>query len=76
MVFVMLGLCMTAVCKGGSARGALVGAGIQQAGVDVRLGDIGAAVQEVMESYEVELDGKTHQVCWTSYSGLCITCIV
>ena len=37
-------------------------AGIQHAGVDARLGDIGAAVQEVMESYEVELNGKTHQV--------------
>ena len=24
--------------------------------------DIGAAIQEVMESYEVELDGKVHQV--------------
>jgi methionyl aminopeptidase len=24
--------------------------------------DIGAAIQEVMESYEVELDGKTYQV--------------
>jgi methionyl aminopeptidase len=29
----------------------------------VRLCDVGAAVQEVMESYEVELDGKTYQVC-------------
>ena len=38
-------------------------AGIQESGVDSRLGDIGAAIQEVMESYEVELDGKTHQVC-------------
>ena len=28
----------------------------------MRLCDIGAAVQEVMESYEVELDGKTFQV--------------
>ncbi|KAL7746408.1 Methionine aminopeptidase 2 [Sorochytrium milnesiophthora] len=36
--------------------------GIREAGIDVRLGDIGAAVQEVMESYEVELDGKTYQV--------------
>ena len=36
--------------------------GIREAGVDARLGDIGAAVQEVMESYEIELDGKTHQV--------------
>jgi methionyl aminopeptidase len=35
--------------------------GIKQAGIDVRLCDIGAAVQEVMESYEVELDGKTYQ---------------
>jgi methionyl aminopeptidase len=36
--------------------------GIKEAGVDVRLCDIGAAIQEVMESYEVELDGKTYQV--------------
>ncbi|KAF8059708.1 MAP2B [Scenedesmus sp. PABB004] len=36
--------------------------GIRAAGVDVRLCDVGAAIQEVMESYEVELDGKTHQV--------------
>ena len=50
---------------GGSAKSGLVGAGIREAGVDVRLGDIGAAVQEVMESYEVELDGKTHQVSET-----------
>ncbi|KAJ2091696.1 Methionine aminopeptidase 2 [Coemansia sp. RSA 986] len=33
--------------------------GIREAGIDVRLGDIGAAIQEVMESYEIELDGKT-----------------
>jgi methionyl aminopeptidase len=39
-----------------------LGAGIQQAGVDARLGDVGAAIQEVMESYEIELEGKTHQV--------------
>ena len=37
-------------------------AGVQEAGIDVRLCDIGAAIQEVMESYEVELDGKTFQV--------------
>jgi methionyl aminopeptidase len=36
--------------------------GIREAGIDVRLGDIGEAIQEVMESYEVELDGKTYQV--------------
>ncbi|KAJ1644664.1 Methionine aminopeptidase 2 [Coemansia asiatica] len=33
--------------------------GIREAGIDVRLGDIGAAIQEVMESYEIELGGKT-----------------
>ncbi|TRY66569.1 hypothetical protein DNTS_015937 [Danionella cerebrum] len=32
------------------------------AGIDVRLCDIGEAIQEVMESYEVEIDGKTYQV--------------
>ncbi|KAJ3170092.1 hypothetical protein HK101_011388 [Irineochytrium annulatum] len=36
--------------------------GIREAGIDVRLCDIGAAVQEVMESYEVEINGKTFQV--------------
>ena len=41
--------------------------------MDVRLGDIGAAVQEVMESYEIELDGKTHQVSSTTPPGAHIT---
>jgi len=36
--------------------------GIREAGIDVRLCDIGESIQEVMESYEVELDGKTYQV--------------
>jgi len=36
--------------------------GIKEAGIDVRLGDIGAAIQEVMESYEVEIDGKVYPV--------------
>jgi len=36
--------------------------GIRTAGIDVRLSDIGAAIQEVMESYEVTLDGKTYPV--------------
>lgn len=36
--------------------------GIKEAGIDVRLCDIGEAIQEVMESYEVELDGKSYQV--------------
>lgn len=33
----------------------------QESGIDVRLCDIGAAIQEVMESYEVEIDGRTYQ---------------
>ena len=37
-------------------------AAVREAGVDVRLCDVGAAVQEVMESHEVELDGKTYTV--------------
>ncbi|PXF49819.1 Methionine aminopeptidase 2B [Gracilariopsis chorda] len=37
-------------------------AGIKAAGIDVRLCDVGAAVQEVMESNEVELDGKVYPV--------------
>ncbi|KAJ3185946.1 Methionine aminopeptidase 2B [Gaertneriomyces sp. JEL0708] len=36
--------------------------GLREAGIDVRLSDIGAAIQEVMESYEVEINGKTYQV--------------
>ncbi|CAG9863937.1 unnamed protein product [Phyllotreta striolata] len=36
--------------------------GIRAAGIDVKLCDIGEQIQEVMESYEVELDGKTYQV--------------
>ncbi|DBA93672.1 TPA: Methionine aminopeptidase 2A [Trebouxia sp. C0006] len=48
---------------------AATNAGIQQAGVDARLGDVGAAIQEVMESYEIELEGKTHQV--KSIRNLC-----
>lgn len=36
--------------------------GIRTAGIDVRLCDIGAAIQEVMEAGEVELDGKVHKI--------------
>jgi methionyl aminopeptidase len=36
--------------------------GVRASGVDQRLCDIGEAIQEVMESYEVELDGKTYPV--------------
>lgn len=34
--------------------------GIKAAGIDAALGEIGEAIQEVMESYEVELDGKVY----------------
>lgn len=34
--------------------------GIKAAGIDVRICDVGAAIQEVMESYEVEIGGKTY----------------
>ncbi|KAH9487797.1 Methionine aminopeptidase 2 [Bulinus truncatus] len=37
-------------------------AGIRASGIDVRLCDVGEEIQEVMESYEVEIDGKTYQV--------------
>lgn len=30
----------------------------QEAGIDVRMSDIGSAIQEVMESYEVEIGGQ------------------
>ena len=36
--------------------------GIKNAGIDARLCDVGAAIQEVMESHEIELEGKTYQV--------------
>ncbi|ODQ65714.1 methionine aminopeptidase [Nadsonia fulvescens var. elongata DSM 6958] len=44
--------------------------GVREAGIDVRLTDIGEAVQETMESYEVELDGKTYPVkCIRNLNG-------
>lgn len=44
--------------------------GVKEAGIDVRLNDIGAAVQEVMESYELELNGKTYPVkCIRNLNG-------
>jgi methionyl aminopeptidase len=36
--------------------------GIKEAGVDARMSEIGAAIQEVMESYEVEIGGKVFPV--------------
>lgn len=34
--------------------------GIREAGIDARLNEIGAAIQETMESFEVEIKGKVH----------------
>lgn len=36
--------------------------GIREAGIDVRLTDIGEAIQETMESYEVEIDGQVFPI--------------
>jgi len=44
--------------------------GIKEAGIDVRLGDIGGAIQETMESYEVEIKGTTYPVkCIRNLNG-------
>jgi methionyl aminopeptidase len=37
-------------------------AGIKEAGIDVRVGDIGGVIQEVMESYECEINGTTYPI--------------
>ena len=45
-------------------------AGVREAGIDVRMSDIGAAIQEVMESYEVEIKGQTFPVkCIRNLNG-------
>ncbi|KAL7719373.1 Methionine aminopeptidase 2 [Entamoeba marina] len=36
--------------------------GIRNMGIDVRLCDIGDAIEEVMRSYEIEIKGKTYQM--------------
>ncbi|CAI5497546.1 unnamed protein product [Closterium sp. Naga37s-1] len=36
--------------------------GVRECGIDVRLCDVGCAIQEVMESYEVTINGKTFPV--------------
>ena len=42
----------------------------QEAGIDVRMSDIGAAIQEAMESYEVELNGQSIPVkCIRNLNG-------
>jgi methionyl aminopeptidase len=41
---------------------AATNAGVKEAGIDARVGEIGGVIQEVMESYEVEIDGTTYPV--------------
>lgn len=49
---------------------AATNAGVKEAGIDVRMSDIGAAIQEVMESYEVEIKGQTYPVkCIRNLNG-------
>lgn len=44
--------------------------GVGTAGIDVRLNDIGEAIQETMESYELELNGKTYPIkCIKNLNG-------
>lgn len=44
--------------------------GVKEAGIDVRMSDIGAAIQEAMESYEVEIGGHAIPVkCIRNLNG-------
>lgn len=44
--------------------------GVKAAGIDARLGEIGGLIQEAMESYEIELDGKTFPIkCVRNLNG-------
>jgi methionyl aminopeptidase len=44
--------------------------GIREAGIDARLGEIGAAIQETMESYECEINGETFPIkCIRNLNG-------
>lgn len=44
--------------------------GIREAGIDARLGEIGEAIQETMESHEIELNGKTYPIkCIRNLNG-------
>ncbi|MCJ1468310.1 Methionine aminopeptidase 2 [Pseudocyphellaria aurata] len=44
--------------------------GVREAGIDVRMSDIGAAIQEAMESYEVEIGGQAIPVkCIRNLNG-------
>ncbi|KAL2255887.1 hypothetical protein VTK26DRAFT_2530 [Humicola hyalothermophila] len=41
---------------------AATNAGVKEAGIDARVGEIGGVIQEVMESYEVQINGTTYPV--------------
>ncbi|KAI1770166.1 peptidase M24, structural domain-containing protein [Hypoxylon cercidicola] len=43
--------------------------GVREAGIDVRLGELGGLIQETMESYECEINGTTYPI--KSIRGLC-----
>ena len=44
--------------------------GVREAGIGVRLGELGGYIQEVMESYEIELDGTTYPIkCIRNLNG-------
>lgn len=52
------------------AAKAATNAGVKEAGIDVRMSDIGAAIQEVMESYECTINGQTFPVkCIRNLNG-------
>ena len=45
-------------------------AGIKAAGIDMSMHEIGEQIQEVMESHEVEIDGKVYPVkCCRNLNG-------
>ncbi|KDO23391.1 hypothetical protein SPRG_11483 [Saprolegnia parasitica CBS 223.65] len=53
-----------------AAAKAATNAGVRAAGIDARLGEIGGVIQEVMESYEVTIEGKTYPVkCIRNLNG-------
>ena len=44
--------------------------GIKAAGIDMLMGEIGAQIEEVMESHEIELDGKVYPIkCCRNLNG-------
>ncbi|KAI1005333.1 Methionine aminopeptidase 2 [Podosphaera aphanis] len=44
--------------------------GIKEAGIDARMGEIGEAIQETMESYECTINGKTYPIkCIRNLNG-------